>query len=108
MVKKQRRKWGEFVKCYRCPNSHPGWKRGALRMRRHMPYCPEHLIEYDRRHKPWPRCPNCGENEFGFMKWGGSVEKTFALCTECNFKALALDHFDYHTIKMIASPVGRV
>ena len=105
--KKQRRKWGELTQCYRCEGPHPGWKRGQLRMRKGMPYCPKHLAEYDGKHVPWPSCPNCGDNEFGVMKWNGSVEATTTSCEDCGYSTLALQYFDRYTILTTAAPVRR-
>lgn len=70
-----------------------------------MYYCPEHLKAFDERHTAWPSCPSCGGEEFGIMKWNGSVESTVAFCKECDFEALALQHFDRITIKITASPI---
>ena len=103
--KKERRKWGELTRCYRCVGPHPGWKRGQLRMRKGMPYCSVHLAEYDGKHVPWPSCPNCGENEFGAMRWKGSVKSTTTFCDGCGYSTLALEHFDKDTILAIAAPI---
>ncbi|KKN04092.1 hypothetical protein LCGC14_1101090 [marine sediment metagenome] len=104
--KKERRKWGELTRCYRCREPHPGWRRGQLRMRKGMPYCPEHLAEYDGKHAEWPSCPNCGsQTEFGTMEWKGSVKGTTASCDDCGFSTLALGYFEHYQVWVIAAPI---
>jgi len=103
--KKERRKWGELTRCYRCEGAHPGWRRGQLRMRKGMPYCSVHLAEYDNKNVPWPPCPNCGDDEFGVMEWNGSIKGTTASCDDCGYSTLALEYFDKYTILATAAPV---
>lgn len=104
--KKPRRKPGELEKCYDCPPEHPGWLHSRLRNRARLPRCPEHREGYDETHRPWPKCPNCGnETEFGPRFWKGSIEKCIAVCDECDFQTKAVEHFDRLLIKVIASPI---
>ena len=68
--------------------------------------CEVHREEYDTVNRPWPVCPKCGENEFGYMKWGGDVESTQVSCNDCGFSDKAIKHFDHYTILNIASPIN--
>lgn len=101
----QKRKRGELIQCWSCPRDHGGWKRSKLRSRKRTLYCPEHLAEYDGKHRPWPKCPECGSDEFGYMDWNGSVKKAEAYCQMCSFTDKALNHFDAVTIQVLAGPI---
>lgn len=113
MPKKTKRtikiKRGTLTKCFTCPPEHKGWMRSQLKNRKKVPYCPECIKIYDKQQETmWPACPQCeSETEFGYMRWGGTVENTMAFCEDCKFEVNALAHFDYYIIKATASPIDR-
>ena len=104
--KKIRRARKKKYTCFTCGPDKQFYK-SELKNRSKVPYCVDHIEEYDKKNTPqWPLCPKCkSETEFGTMEWNGSVDDTIASCDDCGFTCKALDHFEYFTVKIIASPI---